>query len=81
MKTQGFSEYAYSWPILLLQPRYAKGISWRARGRSQYGTAAAVAAIRFGDAAQEETEKQRDIIKSYEYGFAGNEPFTTRGKH
>ena len=27
------------------------------------------------------TEKQRDIIKSYEYGFAGNEPFTTRGKH
>ena len=52
-------------------------MSWRARGRSQYGTAAAVAAIRFGDAAQEETEKQRDIIKSYEYGFAGNEPFTT----
>ena len=55
-------------------------MSQRARSGSQYGTAAAVAAIGFGDAAKEETEKQRDIIKSYEYGFCWERAIYYKGE-
>ena len=56
--------HASALPIILLQPRYVKGTSQKARGGSQYGTALTVVAIGFGDAAQVETEKQRYIIQS-----------------